>query len=119
VVGEKVDPGIRESLTRPGYAGRFDGPYLTERQTDLGGRRPLADEATPDRDSRTHDVYEKMIAQAYRRGLRVRPFNWNVRPLLRLLSYKRQSVVGIEFVFLPALPANPNSPVPRGALLCA
>ncbi len=70
LVGEEIDSRVRQSKgARPRSGACFDGPYLCKAVADLGGELPSANDAPSD--PGTHDVNEKMLAKANRRGLRV------------------------------------------------
>ena len=69
-VGHDVIGGPSDSLVR-------DGPNLLEHGCNFGRELPPSNDAT--REGGTHDVNDEMLAEAYRRGLRVRDWHSSVR----------------------------------------
>ncbi len=71
LVGQEVDVGIVEGVAgRPGDARVFNRPDLRHQGRDAGREFPATNDS-PDGE-RTHDVNDEMLAEEYRRGLRVR-----------------------------------------------
>ncbi len=73
VISEKAETPVRQpQKRRPRNIGavQTDGPYLVHAAPDLDRQDPAPDLASSD--NRTHDVNDEIIADAYRRGLRVR-----------------------------------------------
>ena len=70
VVGKQVHLGGRESaVAGPGQLSEGDGPDLLDASLDIRRVLPTLDD--PAGDGRTHDVNDDMLAEEYRRGLRV------------------------------------------------
>ena len=71
LVRDKMNVGVRESITdRPGNPGLLDRPDLGHARCDFGRQFPPPNDMSGD--GRTHDVNDEMLAEEYRRGLRVR-----------------------------------------------
>src|SRR3954451_13669712 len=75
IVGEESNSSIVEATIgecgRPSDRHTADGPYWDEAGSDSGGMLPLSNESTANSNTRTHRVNEQMIAEEYRRGVRV------------------------------------------------
>jgi hypothetical protein len=78
VVRKFVDAAISEpvrgrpSNVTPPSAADGGGPYFLDNGADVRGQGPVADQALTDRLAATRDMQDKVIADAYRRGLRIR-----------------------------------------------
>lgn len=74
VVGEEIDSGIvkRDAVGRPSNRSGGRRPNLNKARRNLNGETPAPDDAA--NDSGTHHINEKMLADEYRRGLRVGSF---------------------------------------------
>src|ERR1700738_2893290 len=84
LVGKELDSSIVKSKRRrPRGRARSYGPYLCQVGGDNSGESPPANEAAGD--DGTHDVNEKMLAEAYRRGLRVGFISRRIRHSLEFL----------------------------------
>lgn len=73
MVGEKGEAPIRQPRKRRPKniaAADANGPYLIHTAADLRRQNPAPDLASGD--NGTHDVSDEILADAYRRGLRVR-----------------------------------------------
>lgn len=70
VLRERVDKGIGEGISRrPSNGATYNRPNLHEALAHGGRDHPSSDDAAGD--GGTHDVNEQMLAEQYRRGLRV------------------------------------------------
>ena len=74
LVGQEFNVGIVEGVAgRPRHARIFNRPNLRHQGRDAGRELPVTNESPGS--ERTHDVNDEMLAEEYRRGLRVRGSN--------------------------------------------
>src|SRR4051812_42780524 len=75
IVNEESNSGIVEATVgecgRPNDRYIAGGPYWDEAGSDFDGMLPLFNESTATSNARAHRVNEKMVAEEYRRGVRV------------------------------------------------
>ena len=97
--GKEANSGVVEApigeCGRPNNRCAAGGPYWDEAGSDLGRVSSSADEATSHDVAGTHCMDEKIIAEEYRRGVRVR-FLGSIRSssLDFLVGSKRRDVMG-------------------------
>jgi hypothetical protein len=83
-VSDELDPVVSQTDSRgPRHDPVAHRPDLREASSNFRGKRPTTDDAPSGRG--THDMQDKMLAQAYRRGLRVKRSSQITRRSLEVL----------------------------------